>query len=158
MRHVLQSCVLFWALMAPAAFAEVVWHCSRSAGPEFEQETQLVPKDTFTLAGLGDLQGVIEISLSDLINVFSGVSVKLGSLPLSACFKPVNDPETVQAMQALGLNVESFSALARKSAIVKSHLYRVTDEAEMKACIGRHHPAVGYLKEAVTLDRLSPCF
>jgi len=73
------------------------------------------------------------------------VNVRLSGVPLSACFMPVNDSTTVKALRALGLSADVLSALARKSAIAKSHLYRVTDEEEMKTCIARNQPAVGYL-------------
>ena len=31
-------------------------------------------------------------------------------------------------------------------------------EEEMKACIKRHHPAVGYLNRAQVTEQLAPCF
>jgi hypothetical protein len=94
----------------------------------------------------------------DLIDVYSGASVRLSGVPLSACFMPVNDLVTGKTLRALGLSADVLSALARKSAIAKSHLYRVTDEEEMKACIARNHPAVGYLTQAQVTEKLAPCF
>jgi hypothetical protein len=71
---------------------------------------------------------------------------------------PVNDPTTVKAMRDLGLSADVSSALARKSAIARNNLYRITDEEEMKACIKRNHPAVGYLHRAQVTEQLAPCF
>jgi hypothetical protein len=116
------------------------------------------PGDLFTLAEQGVADDVIRISVSDLIDVYSGVNVRLSGVPLSACFMPVNDPVTVKTFRALGLSADVLSALARKSAIAQSHLYRVSDEAEMKVCIARNQPAVGYLTRSESTEQLAPCF
>jgi hypothetical protein len=138
-------------------WAEAVWHCSRIP-VSLADSNHLDPGDVFTLAEHGVADDVIRISLRDLIDVYSGVSVRLSGVPLSACFMPVNDPATFKTLSALGLSADVLSALARKSAIAKSHLYRVSDEAEMQACISRHQPAVGYLMQAKTTEQLAPCF
>jgi hypothetical protein len=116
------------------------------------------PGDMFVLAAQDVAEDVIRISVRDLIDVYSGVNVRLSGVPLSACFMPVNDPVTVKNLRALGLSADVLSALARKSAIAQSHLYRVSDEAEMKACIVRNQPAVGYLSHAQSIEQLAPCF
>ncbi len=148
--------VALLALGSPVC-ADAVWHCSRTP-VALASQNRPEPGDVFTLSAHGVVDDVIRISLRDLIDVYSGVSVRLSGVPLSACFMPVNDPATVKTLRALGLSADVLSALARKSAIAKNHLYRVTDEAEMQACISRHQPAVGYLTQVQMNQQMAPCF
>jgi len=154
------NCLILAGLMALGlpVWADAVWHCSRAPVVDVATDSRPDPGDLFTLAEQGVADDVIRISVRDLIDVYSGVSVRLSGVPLSACFMPVNDPVTGKTLRALGLSADVLSALARKSAIAKSHLYRVTDEEEMKACIARNHPAVGYLTQAQVTEKLAPCF
>ncbi len=140
------------------AWADTVWHCSRAPMAEHVAGSRPDAGDLFALAHQDGADDVIQISVTDLIDVYSGVSVRLSGLPLSACFMPVNDPTTVKAMRDLGLSADVSSALARKSSIARNNLYRITDEEEMKACIKRRHPAVGYLNRAQVTEQLAPCF
>ena len=151
-------CLWLAFTLTTSATAESVWHCSRMPAVDVAIDNRPDPGDVFNLAEQGGADDVIRISVRDLIEVYSGVSVRLSGVPLSACFLPVNDPMTVKTLRALGLREDVFSALARKSAIAQNHLYRVTDEAEMKACIARHQPAVGYLTQSQTSEQLAPCF
>jgi hypothetical protein len=153
-------CLLFAGLAALAlpTLADTVWHCSRTPVVEVAIDNRPDPGDLFTLAEQGVADDVIRISVRDLIDVYSGVNVRLSGVPLSACFMPVNDPVTVKTFRALGLSADVLSALARKSAIAQSHLYRVSDEAEMKVCIARNQPAVGYLTRSESTEQLAPCF
>ena len=146
------------AALASPALAETVWHCSRTPVLDVAIDNRPDPGDLFTLAQQGVADDVIRISVRDLIDVYSGVNVRLSGVPLSACFMPVNDSTTVKALRALGLSADVLSALARKSAIAQSHLYRVSDETEMKVCIARHQPAVGYLSRSQSTEQLAPCF
>jgi hypothetical protein len=139
-------------------WADAVWHCSRTPLVNVATDNRPDPGDLFTLAEQGVADDVILISVRDLIDVYSGVNVRLSGVPLSACFMPVNDPVTGKTLRALGLSVDVLSALARKSAIAQSHLYRVTNEEEMKTCIARNQPAVGYLTQAQVTEKLAPCF
>ena len=154
------NCVILAGLMALGlpVWANAVWHCSRTPVVDVATDNRPDPGDLFTLAEQGVADDVIRISVRDLIDVYSGASVRLSGVPLSACFMPVNDLVTGKTLRALGLSADVLSALARKSAIAKSHLYRVTDEEEMKACIARNHPAVGYLTQAQVTEKLAPCF
>ena len=155
----LSGCLAALAVLPLPAGAQALWHCSRTPVVAWALEQRPNPGDVFTLAGeQGMADDVIRISLRDLIDVYSGVSVRLSGQPLSACFMPVNDAVTVNTLRALGLSTDVLSALARKSAIAQNHLYRVTDEVEMQACITRHQPAVGYLTQAQTNKQLAPCF
>lgn len=151
-------CCWLLCVLVGTANAESVWHCSRMTETDVAIDNRPDPGDVFNLAGNNGVDDVIRITLRDLIDVYSGVSVRLSGLPLSACFMPVNDTTTVKALRALGLSEDVFSALARKSAITKNNLYRVTDEVEMRACIARHQPAVGYLAQTQTTNQLAPCF
>jgi hypothetical protein len=153
-------CAILAGLMALGlpVWADAVWHCSRTPLVDVATDNRPDPGDLFTLAEQGVADDVILISVRDLIDVYSGVNVRLSGVPLSACFMPVNDPVTGKTLRALGLSADVLSALARKSAIAKSHLYRVTNEEEMKTCIARNQPAVGYLTQAQVTEKLAPCF
>lgn len=151
-------CQFVIVLLASPVFAQTVWHCSRMPTVDVMTDNRAAPGDLFTLAEQGGADDVIQISVRDLIDVYSGVNVRLSGVPLSACFMPVNNASTVKALRDLGLSADVLSALARKSAIAQSHLYRVTDEAEMKACIAQHQPAVGYLSQTHNTEQLAPCF
>ena len=151
-------CLVLAMVLSGAVSAGTVWHCSRIPVIDVAIDNRLDPGDVFNLAGNNGVDDVIRISVRDLIDVYSGISVRLSGVPLSACFMPANDAQTVSALRALGLSEDVFSALARNSAITKNHLYRVTDEAEMRACIQRHQPAVGYLKQTQITEHVAPCF
>ena len=101
---------------------------------------------------------VIGVSIRDLIDIYSGVPVRVGDLPLSACFMPGRNQLSLAALQSLGLQSTAIQALARKSAIVQSNLHLVTDEQQMQTCISRHFPAVGYLSQPVNTEKILPCF
>lgn len=150
--------LFLWMFFVSPVFAQTVWHCSRMSAVDMAMDNRPGPGDLFTLAEQGGNGDVIPISVRDLIDVYSGVHVRLSDVPLSACFMPVNSELTTTALQDLGLSTNVLSALARKSAIAKSNLYRVTDEADMKSCIARHQPAVGYLSQAYNTEQLAPCF
>lgn len=159
MRLSLGSVALAACLSLPVnVSAELVWHCSRTPVQTTAVNSRPVPGDLFVLAGMGVEEDVIRISIRDLLDVYSGVPVRLGGQPLSACFMPVNTPTMTKGLRQLGVNTSLLSTLARKSAIAKNHLYRVSDETEMKACIQRNHPAVGYLTQAESTEQLAPCF
>jgi hypothetical protein len=114
--------------------------------------------EQFSLASMSSVPDVIGVSIRDLIDIYSGVPVRVGDLPLSACFIPGQDPLSLAALKSLGLQTPAIQALARKSALVQSNLYLVTDEQQMHACISRHFPAVGYLSKPVNTDKILPCF
>jgi hypothetical protein len=114
--------------------------------------------EQFSLASMSSAPDVIGVSIRDLIDIYSGVPVRVGALPLSACFMPGQDALSLAALQSLGLQPSAIQALARKSSIVQSNLHLVTDEQQMSACISRHFPAVGYLSKPVDTDKVLPCF
>lgn len=145
------------ALMGSSpASADAVWHCSRAqqvsglALPEAE--------DNFQSASANPNADAIGISLMDLIDAYSGTTVSLGGRPLTACFMPGGTALSDQALSSLGLNWSVMQQMARKSAIVQSHLQLVTDEAAMLACVAKRFPAVGYLSEPTVNERVVPCF
>lgn len=139
------------------AQADPVWHCSRvpdSVGLlEGEGEN-----DHFQLASMGSNARAINITVTDLMDVYDGKAVLLNGRRLNACFMTAEAPLTVQALQSLGLNASTMQLQARKSAIVQSHLRLVSDEADMQACIARNFPAVGYLSREIGNERVVPCF
>ena len=107
---------------------------------------------------MGNSDEVISVSILDLMDVYSGTPVKVGGQSLSACFISGNDAVTATALKSLGLKASAAQALARKSTIVQSHLYGVTDEKGMQTCIAKHFPAVGYLSVPTATAQLMPCF
>jgi len=141
---------------ATSLWADPVWHCSRTG--HSEAQSAVDTSEQFSLASMSSVPDVIGVSIRDLIDIYSGVPVRVGDLPLSACFIPGQDPLSLAALKSLGLQTPAIQALARKSALVQSNLYLVTDEQQMHACISRHFPAVGYLSKPVNTDKILPCF
>ena len=136
---------------------EAIWHCSRLPGSVSQGQAD-EENDDFQLASMGSHMRALSITLTDLIDVYESKPVLINGRRLNACFMPAEAPLTVKALGALGLNASSMQLQARKSAIVQSHLWLVTDEADMQACIARHYPAVGYLSLETQNEQVLPCF
>jgi hypothetical protein len=136
---------------------EAIWHCSRSPDTVSQGEAD-EEGENFQLASMGSKLRALGITLTDLIDVYESKPVLINGRRLNACFMPAEAPLSVKALGALGLNAANMQLQARKSAIVQSHLRLVTDEADMQACIARHHPAVGYLSREIQNERVLPCF
>lgn len=158
---------LCWAIAATClltgvAHAQIVWHCSKqqalSASPLPETIATVEQNDLFQIASMGSNPEVIGITLRDLMDVYSGLPVRIGGRPLKACFLNDNGTSNRDMLESLGLNANSMSALARKSAIVRSHLEWVSNEADMMRCMNKNHPAVGYFTEPHETDEVAPCF
>jgi hypothetical protein len=148
--------LLITVLAVSHCWADPVWHCSRQVGAT--KAKSLSQADQFSMASMGNSDEVISVSILDLMDVYSGTPVKVGGQSLSACFISGNDAVTATALKSLGLKASAAQALARKSTIVQSHLYGVTDEKSMQTCIAKHFPAVGYLSEPTETAHLMPCF
>ena len=152
-------CSVIASLFAAAtAYADPVWHCSRNSNDERSAIATPALKDQFSIAAFNSSADVIGVSVRDLIDVYTGTSVRIGGLPLSACFLVGNDELTVSALTSLGLNLKTIESLARKSSIVQSNLYHVNNEAQMGACIAKNFPAVGYLTKPTEKEKFLPCF
>jgi hypothetical protein len=140
------------------AIADPIWHCSRTPANAEEVASLKSQEDQFSIASLNAAPDAIGVSISDLIDIYSGVSVRISGLALSACFMPGNESVTSAALTSLGLQPSVIQALARRSSIVQSNLYAVTTNTQMIACIAQHFPAVGYLETASSTDKVQPCF
>ena len=151
-------CLSTWVLLTcvTSSWADPIWHCSRTGNTEPQNVADA--SEQFSLASMNAGPDVIGVSIRDLIDIYSGVPVRVGALPLSACFMPGQDALSLAALQSLGLQPSAIQALARKSSIVQSNLHLVTDEQQMRACISRHFPAVGYLSQPIDTDKVLPCF
>jgi hypothetical protein len=150
--------LLFYAVvLCMPAWSDPVWHCSRNTA-DSTQTISAAQESQFSIASLNASAEVIAVSINDLIDVYSGVPVRLGGAPLSACFMPSNQELTSSALTSLGLQTPTTQALARKSSIIQSHLFFVTNEKQMMACISKNYPAVGYLQEPANTNDVSPCF
>lgn len=152
------SCVLALLLNATTVYADPVWHCSRNSNDSSTSIATPAQEDQFSIASFNSSADVIGVSVRDLIDVYTGTAVRIGGLPLSACFFVGNDELTVSALTSLGLNLKTIESLARKSSIVQSNLYHVHTEAQMGACISKNFPAVGYLNVPTETDNFLPCF
>lgn len=141
------------------AMADPVWHCSRNIekGEDVSSSRQ-AKENEFSIASFNSSADVIGVSISDLIDIYSGSPVRIGGLPLSACFMPNQQGLTSAALTSLGLQASSIQALARKSAIVQNNLFFVATEKQMVNCIAQHFPAVGYLDEPTQTSEVQPCF
>jgi hypothetical protein len=157
MKHYLSS-VLALIFTATTVYADPVWHCSRNSNESSASITKPTQEDQFSIASFNSSADVIGVSVRDLIDVYSGTSLLIGGLPLSACFFVGNDELTVSALTSLGLNLKTIESLARKSSIVQSNLYHVHSEAQMGACISKNFPAVGYLNKPTESENFLPCF
>lgn len=172
-KHVLLAAAGLWLLCSSGELAwvaraqpaksptpsqtEAFWHCSRPPDTVSQREAE-EEGDSFQLASMGSKVHTLGITLTDLIDAYESKPVLINGRRLNACFMPAEAPLSVKALGALGLNASSMQLQARKSAIVQSHLWLVTDEADMQACIARHHPAVGYLSREIQNERVAPCF
>lgn len=143
------------SLLAAPAMSSAVWHCSRAA---LMNESAPLEADSFQLSSASVNPQAIGISLGDLIDAYSGKTIQVNARALTACFMPGDTALSVQALGSLGLNASSLQQMARKSAIVQSSLQGVIDEAGMLACVAKGYPAVGYLSQPVTNERVVPCF
>ena len=139
---------------------EAVWHCSKTVAPGDEQQSSAKHEEGggFSLASSGTNPDVINVSVMDLIDIYSGEKVTLGGKPLSACFMRGEGALNTAALRSLGLKSSVSQTLARNNAIVPSHLYLVTDEEAMMACIKNHFPAVGYFPVPNETNEVAPCF
>ena len=140
------------------SWSQPVWYCSRNK-QEPKISTIEPEENRFYIASLNATSADgISISINDLIDIYSGVPVHVGGLPLSACFMPDDHGLTSAALTSLGLQPSAIKALARKSSIIQSNLYFVGTEKQMPECIAQHFPAVGYLSEQVNATNIQPCF
>lgn len=141
-------------LNCQSAFANPVWHCSRS-------DVQVADaSDDFTLASLNSVEReVIRLSLRDLYSVYLGATVKLtGSFTLSACVFDDNAHITKAAMTSIGAKAAAKKSLANSSSLAAPFVHVVSDEADMLLCIAKNHPAVGFLSKPIHTEAVGPCF
>jgi hypothetical protein len=140
--------------------AEPIWHCSRSVLTNMSsvgsQSASTDKKEDLSF----DLSesDTIEISTMDLFRTFSGDAVFLGSKRLSGCFIDRNNWLSEQAMNMIDIELAGLVALSQGDSIVLSKVFPVRSEEQMKICIKKHHPAVGYLSQVVENEAIGPCF
>jgi hypothetical protein len=144
-------------LSTSQTFAEPIWHCSRTALAEkdalFKDD-----KNQFSIASQSASEGVIGVSLNDLIDVYSGARISISGLPLSACFMTEEEQLTSEALSSLGHETAIIKALSKKSSIVQSNIHQVSNAKQMIACIEKNFPAVGYLDRPIETEAIQPCF
>jgi hypothetical protein len=95
------------------AQTHAVWHCSKQtalsdvASPVSMAQT--APEDTFQIASMSIDANVIGLTLRDIMDVYSGVPVRVSGRPLTACF--INDQSNAgrEMLEALGLNASTMS-------------------------------------------------
>lgn len=134
----------------PNAWAEPIWHCSRS-------NMQMADaSDNFVLAALIERE-VIQVSLRDLHRVYQGHHVTLSGQSLSACVSSTR-ADTKPAMMSLGISDQSVLEQSRWTGLAMSRLHLVNNTEEMQKCIAKHHPAIGYLPQATETEAIGPCF
>lgn len=134
-----------------------VWHCSKSPDQLTEDEED-VQAGQFGIAAAGQEMGVIQVSLQDIYDVFSGANVRVSGVSLSACFNLDDTPTTQAALRSLGMETNTLQRLVKRANIVQSHVYSVRSDESMASCIEKHHPAIGYLSSSIKSDRVGPCF
>jgi len=102
--------------------------------------------------------GTINVTLGDLVAVYSGYPLKIIGKPLYACFMPGDEALSLDALGSLDLHSPALQILSRRSAIVQRQLEVVTSEAQMLLCMERNAPAFGYLPRPVSNASVAPCF
>jgi hypothetical protein len=100
----------------------------------------------------------IGVTLTDLVNVYSGKDVRIGNMPLMGCFMPGQDDLSKDILQSLDLKPYVLQKLSVKSTIVLGQLVSVTDEEQMQSCLSAHFPSFGYLSSEVISEKFAPCF
>jgi hypothetical protein len=145
------------ALISTCSWSQPIWHCSRNSEISTSAATN-AKEEQFSIASFNSEAEVIGVSINDLIDVYSGLPIRIGGLPLSACFMLGDELLTASALTSLGLQASAIQSLARKSSIVQSNLYPATNNQQMIACIAQHFPAVGYLDTPTEAHDVSPCF
>lgn len=133
------------------------WHCSKQApNAALEQPLTSPNNDVFDLSTTAT--NVVGVSLTDLMDVYSGRPVYMGNRHLTACFMAGQTSLNQSAYTRIGMQWTALQQLQRRSAIAQSHLRMVTSEAEMLQCIAQYSPAVGYLSHPTVTEQVSPCF
>jgi hypothetical protein len=149
-RKVLVTALLLASM--PVWSSDVVWSCSR-AEPEPEKFDRLRPYRIENLTAR-DLGG-IAITLTDLYAAYGGQSIQMGSMLLTVCTLPANDPIQVAAMELLGYSPQDLEDAAR---LPTSRLVLAPTIHRMQKCIVENHPAVGFFEDVVESERVGPCF
>lgn len=137
--------------LALHAYAEPIWHCSRSPNTPVP-----AAKDNYLNKPNEQGNEVIRLTIRDLYEAYQDVPVYLGKSVLSACFMASNDENTQSALQAIGTDQKEVQDLAAQSH--SKHLIMVKDELEMLRCIAENHPAIGYVSGPVNTSTIGPCF
>jgi hypothetical protein len=150
--------LIYLLLINSHCWAQPIWHCSRNIDQSDSAPALTSHEAEFSIAALSASIDAIGVSITDLINVYSGTPVRIGGLPLSACFMPSNEKLTTEALVSLGIQPNSIQPLARRSSIVQSNLYLVTNDSQMRLCIEEHFPAVGYMQTPNITNQILPCF
>jgi hypothetical protein len=142
------------ALAQPAsASARAIWHCSRNAA-DAQTTAEVAIQNEFKLSSMD----TIGVTLTDLINVYSGKDVRLGNMPLIGCFMPGQDDLSNDILKSLDLKPYVLQKLKATSSIVQSQVVTVTDEQQMQACLNKYFPAFGYFSSETVTDKFAPCF
>lgn len=139
-------------------WADPIWQCSRTQEQQAQSPHTSKADDQFSIASFGNSSDVIGVSIRDLIDIYSGTPVRIGGLPLSACFMLGDGTLSQTALTSLGLKSQTIQALARKSSIVQNNLFYVSNEEQMLSCIAKNFPAVGYLSAPTEDTNSLPCF
>ncbi len=152
-------CLIFCctALTSFAWAADPIWHCSRSVPTGADKSNSHSKSKESPTFDLSD-SSTIEVLPIDLFHIYSGGTVLFGSKPLTACFIDRNHALTIQAMSMLDIEPSSLNSLAKIDSIVQSKIFPIRNQEQMKACIAKNHPALGYLSEVVESDQIGPCF
>lgn len=137
------------------ASAETVWHCSRTPNSVFEDS---VVSDQFGIASNGVNKDVIQVSLQDIYDIFSGTPVRISGVSLSACFVSDDSKLSQDAIRSLGLESTTLQRLIKRANIVQSRVYAVQNETNIPSCIAKHYPAIGYMSHPQKTAEIAPCF
>lgn len=114
----------------------------------------MAEQDEFKLSSLD----TIGVTLTDLLNVYSGKDVSIGGIPLVGCYMPGQEALSKDILQSFDLKPHVLQKLSAKNTIAQSSVVNVVDETQMQACIESHFPAFGYLSREIISEKIAPCF
>jgi hypothetical protein len=111
----------------------------------------------FSLANFSLQTNVIQVSVADLMNVYSAQPVYVSGILLNACAF-ANGVMAEDSARALGNNIHVLRALAQNTNLISSRITLVHSLQEMHRCVERNFPAVGYSPEPYDSESVGLCF
>lgn len=151
-RFLIATCWAACLHTTEAQEVSAIWHCTKQSSRD-QRTYEPIAADFSPNA-----HDTIQVTLDDLMAVYSGYPVRISGRPLYACFMPSNEALTLDALGSMNFNASALQVLGRRSAIVQRHLEIVSSEEHMLMCMERNAPAFGYFSQPMRTSKVAPCF